>query len=196
MNVNTISYRIGKHSSSTRILVTFSLLLLIFFAFAGINNVYAVEFFSKDERPFGISYDDWIAKYWNWNLSMNTEEFTPKPDGCVINKSNSMVMLIDPTVEGSPHLVCTISAKQGIMIPLWGGWCDTSGNDDPSHKFYSDEQLTKCAREVYNLGNIRSDVKVDGVPIAKLDVKLSRISGKLDYKINFPLTNITEYYSK
>ena len=24
-------------------------------------------------------------------------------------------------------------------------WCDTSGNDDPSHKFYSDEQLTKCA---------------------------------------------------
>jgi hypothetical protein len=187
---------VNKYSRSTSIVITLFLVFSIFFAFSGLYNAYGVELFSKDERPFGVSYDDWIAKYWNWNLSLNTDEFTPKPDGCVINKSDSMVMLIDPTVEGSPHLVCTISSTQGIMIPMWGAWCDTSGNDDPNHKFYSDEQLTKCAREVYNLGNIRSDVKVDGVPVAKLDVKMSRISGKLDYKINSPLTNITEYYSK
>jgi hypothetical protein len=191
-----IPFIINKYSRSTSIVITLFLVFSTFFAFSGLYNAYGVELFSRDERPFGISYDDWIAKYWNWNLSMNTEQFTPKPDGCVINKSDPMAMLIDPTVEGSPHLVCTISSKQGIMIPLWGGWCDTSGNDDPSHKFYSDEQLTKCAREVYNLGNIRSDVKVDGALVAKLDVKMSRISGKLDYKINSPLTNITELYSK
>lgn len=46
-----------------------------------------------------------------------------------------------------------------------------------------------------NLGNIGSEVKVDGVPIAKLDVRQSLISGKLDYKIN-SLTNITESASK
>ncbi len=81
------------------------------------------------------------------------------------------------------------------MIPLWIAWCSTSNK---GHEHDSDVQLTKCAREVFNLGNIRSDVKVDGLPVAKLDVRMSLIpgSGKLDYNINSPLTNITEFYSK
>jgi hypothetical protein len=48
-----------------------------------------------------------------------------------------------------------------------------------------------------DLGNIASDVKVDGVPVAKLDVKQSVIpgSGSLEYKIN-SLTNVTRSTSK
>jgi hypothetical protein len=109
------------------------------------------------------------------------------------NKSASLVMLMETADVGSPPTqVCKISSKQGIMIPLWIGWCSTG---DPGHEHDSDVQLTKCAREVANLGNIRSDVKVDGVPVAKLDVRMSMISGKLDYKIN-SLTNVTELYQK
>jgi hypothetical protein len=40
--------------------------------------------FSKDEKPFGVSYDDWVAKYWNWDVSLNTDKTTPKPGGCLI----------------------------------------------------------------------------------------------------------------
>jgi hypothetical protein len=71
-------------------------------------------------------------------------------------------------------------------------WCSTSNK---GHEHDSDEQLTKYAREVFNLGNIRSDVRLDGHPVAELDVRMSLISGKLDYKIN-SLTNVTEFYSK
>ena len=27
-----------------------------------------VDFYSKNESPFGISNGDWVAKYWNWRL--------------------------------------------------------------------------------------------------------------------------------
>ena len=223
MTMTSIFFTIDKCSSGSSrsnciLFLFFSLLFLVFFVFSGVHNVYGlVELFLKDGKPFGVSYDDWVSKYWNKWISMNTYEATPIPYVCLMvsnnhNQSNSFVMLMDSTEEDSPHQACSIFSNQGIMIPLSIAWCynnnDNSNNNnnnnnsrvnDPSQKrSYTDEQLTKCAREQYNLGNIRSHVKVDGVSVAKLDVTTSLIpgSGKLDYKINSPLTNITEIYSK
>jgi hypothetical protein len=164
----------------------------VFFVFPGLHSAYGVGVFSKDEKPFGITYDDWASEYWNKWISMNTDQATPKPGGCLIvndansNKSESMVMLMETAdVNFPPTQVCKISSNQGIIAPLWIGWCDTGSNKG---------DLSECARQ-QNLGNIRSEVKVDGVPIAKLDVRQSLVSGKLDYKIN-SLTNVTESASK
>ena len=196
MNSNRIFCTIKKLGGSIFILGIF-LFLSIFLAFFSLHSIYgAIELFSKDEKPFGVPYNDWVARYWNWDSSLNTDEFTPNPDGCIINKSESMVMLVNTAVEGPVHQKCTISSEQGIMIPSWMAWCDT-GTDlihirNPN--FNLDEQLTKCAREVYNLGNIRSVVTVDGIPTANLDVKLSSAAGSVEYQIN-SLTNVTELYT-
>jgi hypothetical protein len=131
-------------------------------------------------------------------VGLSTSEFNPKPGGCVINDSSSLVMLLDTVVDDSPHMACKISSKQGIMIPMWIAGCDTGTDLQQLPRFTGtlDQKITKCAMAVYNLGNIKSDVTVDGHPVAKLDVRLSLISGSLNYKINSPLTNITDFSSK
>jgi hypothetical protein len=99
---------------------------------------------------------------------------------------------MDTIVSGRPHQVCEISSAQGIMIPLWTAFFEDS---IPKYDSYTYEQLSKGAREVGDLGAITSLVKVDGKPVAKLDVASSMRGGSLDYKIN-SMDNVTELYSK
>jgi hypothetical protein len=187
-----------KRGAKICLLCLLSLIISIAPIIVGEYSAYGVQVIPKDEAPLGTPYDVWVAKYWNWVISLSTDEATPKNGGCLINKADSMVMLMQTTFGGPHNQVCNISSNDTIMIPLWVGWCDTGGDldeiSDPSTNL--DEKLTKCAREVYNLGNIGSEVKVDGINVAKLNVRMSlKPDSTLDYKIN-SLDNVTEIYSK
>jgi hypothetical protein len=195
MNTIKITFTMKKSGGLGCLLLAVLLFFSIFFVFPRLHSAYGVGVgvFSKGEKPFGISYDDWASRYWNKWIAKNTDQATPKPGGCLTvndangNKSESMVMLMETAdVNFPPTQECKIFSNQGIIIPLWVGWCDNGGGNV--------EDLSECARQ-QNLGNIRSEVKVNGVPIAKLDVSQSLVSGKLDYKRN-SLTNVTDSTSK
>jgi len=168
-----------------------------FFLITGLAKTYAVDVYSKNDTAFGSPLDIWMNKWWMWWITTNTDEATPKEGGCLMNKSNSMVFLMETTVTGKPHQVCEISSAQGIVVPLWTAFMEDSFNEkgEQPHKGYSYEQLSKAARTEADLGAITSLVKVDGIPVSKLDVVSSMRSGSLDYKIN-SMDNITELYSK
>jgi hypothetical protein len=160
------------------------------------QNAYGIQLFSTKEKPFGTSYDDWVSKYWNWDVGISKDEWA-KNEQCKINNSNAMVMLLDTVVDGSPDFICKISSQQGIMIPMWIAECD-NGNDFPNdHGPNLDQRLTECAKARYNLGNIKSDVTVDGHPIAGLNVRQSLIPGSkaVDYKVS-SIANVTNFSSK
>jgi hypothetical protein len=117
---------------------------------------YNVDFYSKGESPFGISYGDWVAKYWNWDLSIPLDLKTNNLLGlneneCLVHRENSMVMLADSAAGGIWNLKCTISHNAAILIPIWTGECDHGykGFETASLK-----QLSDCARS-YDLGKVK-----------------------------------------
>ncbi len=161
----------------------------------GFTTVYGVDVFSKDEKPFGIPFNEWVGKYWKWWITVTPEQSEPPNGSCLINKSDSMVMLLDPSVGGKHELECDISSKDGIMIASWNGFFENNDKDKlPANTPL--EQLSKFAKEQVNLGAVTSDVKVDGKSVAKLD-EISSMSPNniLNYKIN-TMDNFSEIYAK
>ena len=187
-------YRIQKFSTRALLIYTFTLLLTLFtyYIFYESQSVYAAQVYAKDEAPFGIPPNEWIGNWWTWWMKTNVGGIEPVPNECIINKTSSMVMLMETTVNGKPHQVCEISSSQGIIVPLWTGFWDADNPEDEK-KTYA--ELSKMAREQVDLGAVTSLVKVDNKPIAKLDVVSSMRGGSLDYKIN-SLDNVTEVFSK
>jgi hypothetical protein len=111
-----------------------------------------------------------------------------------MNQNGSVVMLMETAQESQMtrnpiEQNCTILSNQTIMIPLWVAWCDTA---IPEHREFRGERLAQCAREEYNLGHIQSGVRVDGSPIAGLDVMM-RPPGIPQY-VTQPV-NVTEFSS-
>jgi hypothetical protein len=148
----------------------------------------AADFYSKDESPFGISNSDWVAKYWNWDYSLPIDPQTNevaglKENGCLIYKNNSMVMLADTALGGVRSQNCTISHTEGILIPIWTGECNKGAKDCKDMPF---DELSKAARNI-DLGKVKGLVKVDNIPIAKLDV--------IDYSTIIK-NNVTEVFTK
>ena len=176
--------------------ITLGLLFLgsIFLVYIGFSIAYGVEVFPKDEQPFGIPYNEWIGKYWKWLITQTPEQTEPPNGSCLIHKSDSMVMLLDPSVGGKHELECDISSKDGIMIASWNGFFENNDKDDVADNTPLG-QLSKFAKEQVNLGAVTSDVKVDGKSIAKLDEISTMSNNKLNYKIN-AIDNFSEIYAK
>jgi len=157
----------------------------------GMTHAYGVDLYTKSDKPFGISLDDWIGKWWTWWFGIPASELPnnmPRSN-CLVNISDSMVMLMETTavVNKANPQECKITSDQGVMIPLWTGyWYDAP--EVPSKSF---KELSEEARRSSNLGQITSKVIIDGSPISILDVE-SKIDGVSVYLME----NVTEIYAK
>ena len=140
---------LGSKGRFSAVSLLIALVTFTFFILIGFSSAYAVDFYSKDESPFGTPLDVWMSKWWTWWVTPTIDEATPKPEGCLIHDMGSMVALMDTIVSGKPHQVCEISSTQGIMIPLWTAFYEDSL---PQYDSYSYAQLSKAAREILDLG--------------------------------------------
>ena len=81
--------------------------------------------YSKDSKPFGIPYGDWLAKYNQWFIQIPTavhprEHYTP--DRCATDSKWPCVVLTD-VLKGKEERTCTIPAGKAILMPALSGIC-------------------------------------------------------------------------
>ena len=120
--------------------------------------------YSKDSKPYGIPYGDWLAKWWQWTFSIPTAQHPRDaytPEKCAINQKGPVWFLADQ-LGGREERTCTIPAGKAIFVPLLVGQCDYG---EPDVK--SDEALRRCAMAGNEYGVI--EATVDGIKLKNLE---------------------------
>jgi hypothetical protein len=121
--------------------------------------------FLKGSTPYGVPYEDWMTKWWQWNMQIPKEQHPQVNDyhliKCPVGQSGN-VSFLTQSLQGKSEYSCTIPAGHAIMIPISPGECTTN----EAHSSIPADMM-KCATE----GNkfLTFDAKVDGVRLNGLD---------------------------
>ncbi len=138
-----------------------------------------------DSKPYGLSYGEWTAKWWQWAYSIPTND-NPTADEtgakCGVGQNDTNVWFLSGTGGGKATRTCTIPAGKAILIPLLNVQC--SYITDPALK--SESELRECAKEDQDKGT-NLQASIDGVAIP--DLKKYRVQSPL-FNITYPKDNV------
>jgi len=142
-------------------------------------NVYSV-----DDKPYGITYAQWTAKWWQWSLSI-PKEINPAGDttgkNCMQNQ-NGPVWFLAGTFGGQAERSCTLPAGKAILFAPINAECSYAEYTN----LKSESELRTCAKTIQDK-TTQIDVTIDGVKIQNLDKY--RIQSPL-FSVTFPTNNV------
>lgn len=124
------------------------------------NNL---SIFSPDSDPYGLSYPEWAAKWWQWALSIpvdNNPVTDTTGEKCAVNQ-NGPVWYLAGTLGGLTDRSCTIPAEKAILLPILnhGG---TLGDSQ------SEEELVEYTKKEMDFG-IKLDAMIDNMKLSGLN---------------------------
>jgi|SRR2546425_1468219 len=132
--------------------------------------------YSTDSTPYGISYQEWTQRLWQWDLSLPPAQHplhNYTPENCA-NGQDGPVWFLAEVLSGTEERTCTIPAGKSILAALLDGECDSS---DPT--LQNDQDVRQCATEGNDYGVISATL--DGRRMQNLD----------QYRIDSGFYNIT-----
>lgn len=151
----------------------------------GNNNANAgLGVFPPDSRPYGLTYGEWTAKWWQWVYIM-PEANNPIVDDTGKNCANNQtgpVWFLAGTGGGAVTRECTIPSDKAILFPIINVVCDSAV--DPS--LDTEEELRACAKADQDTV-IAKEITVDGINIGNLDSY--RFQSQL-FNLTYPENNI------
>jgi hypothetical protein len=133
--------------------------------------------YAADSEPFGMSYENWTAKWWQWVHNVPPDQnvnFDSTGEFCNVGQEGP-VWFLGPSFGGKYERNCTIPVGKAILFPVNTGECDYGSSPDAK----TPEDLYDCASEGNKGGIMRASL--DGVPLNNLEA----------YRVESPLFNIT-----
>ncbi|HEX5187171.1 MAG TPA: hypothetical protein VFV86_09805 [Nitrososphaeraceae archaeon] len=130
--------------------------------------------YSKDSKPFGIPYGEWLEKHTRWLFQVPLDIHPGKnytTENCASNQSGP-VWFLTLNFEKGEQRTCIIPSDKAILLPILAGFC---GEWDLTYM----ESLTSCAKAGNEFGTISASV--DGKEIKDLE----------SYRAQSPIFNIT-----
>jgi hypothetical protein len=142
-----------------------------------------LECFSSESSPYGSSYNEWTAKWWQWVLSVPKSKNPLIDDtgkNCYKNQSGP-VWFLAGTLKGPVERSCTIPANSAILFPVINVEASVAGGDGTT-----EEELAACVKfEIDQIKDIRAIISGK-----KLDnLKQYRIRSPL-FKMSLPADNV------
>jgi hypothetical protein len=134
------------------------------------NNSHArniqIAVFSADSKPYGLTYGDWTAKWWQWAYSV-PKEVNPAYDDsgkyCSEGQSGP-VWFLTSTYKHPVDRHCTIPAGKAILFTILNSECSYA--EFP--KLKTEKQLRQCSKQMQD-SVTQVQATVDGINIKDLD---------------------------
>jgi hypothetical protein len=142
--------------------------------------------YAKDSEPFGIPYEEWIAKWWQWNIGIPSDKhprFDYQAEKCGANQSGPVWFLSDLGASGKETRSCTVPSGKAILFPILSGQCDYGIKEVENN----DNKLTECAVKGNDFSTVSASI--DGTDLKNL--KDYRTTSKF-FNITIPRDNVFE----
>jgi hypothetical protein len=140
--------------------------------------------YAPGSKPFGRTYAEWTAKWWQWILSIPADDNPARDmDGtlCGINQSGP-VWFLAGTLGGNAERSCTIPSGKSILLPVLNYGATLA--DEPAIK--TEEELLSLSKlEMDVISDIR--INLDGVEL--YDLQKYRVPSVM-FDVNLPENNL------
>ncbi len=148
-------------------------------AILAIMLIFTPSAFAKNGNPrvlppnsnaYGMSYGEWSAKWWQWNLSLPVDQNPANDENG--NCSNGANGQLGPVwfltgvniVSGTQTRNCTVPTGKALFFPIINTECSTL--EPPPFYGSNEAELRACAKN-FNVGNVYAEI--DGVAVQNLD---------------------------
>jgi hypothetical protein len=122
--------------------------------------------FAIDSNPYGLSYEDWAIKWWQWAYSMTVETSPQLDETGERCREGQGILPVFFLADGAGSVVertCTVPAEKAILIPVSVVACSFAEQSGTT-----EEELHTCAEEDESSNPILF-LSVDGRQIQQIE---------------------------